>query len=163
MSAASQVTNSGQALWFIDNLAYVHVDGEQSCGAFAFCELLGRQGDMPPLHVHRHDDETFYVLDGELTVYVGQQQLGLSTGQAAFAPRGVPHAYRVTSESARWLVINSPAGFECFLLAVGEPAPSEQLPPPGRPFDPAALAQTAAEHGIEILGPPGTLPGDPRR
>ena len=74
------------------------------------------------------------------------------------APRGVPHAYRVESEQARWLVINNPAGFEQLVRAASEPAPRAELPPPGQPLDPAPLAQTAAEYGIEILGPPGTLP-----
>jgi mannose-6-phosphate isomerase-like protein (cupin superfamily) len=157
MSTAAS-TSAVEALWFIDNLAYVRVDGAQSAGAFALCELLGPHGDMPPLHVHRHDDETFYVIDGQLTLYVGEHQLALSAGQAAVAPRGVPHVYRVESETARWLVINSPAGFERFLRAAAEPAGGEQLPPAGRRPDPAGLAQIAAEHGIEILGPPGTLP-----
>jgi hypothetical protein len=113
---------------------------------------------MPPLHVHHRDDETFYVLEGELTLFVGDRQIAVSEGHATLAPRSVPHAYRVESEQAGWLVINNPAGFEEFLRAASDPAPSAQLPPPGRPFDPGALAQTAAEYGIEILAPPGTLP-----
>lgn len=163
MSATAHATNRTEALWFIDNLAYVHLDGGQTNEAFAFVELLGRQGDMPPLHVHSRDDETFHVLDGELKLHIGEQEIRLTAGQTALAPRGVPHVYRVESETARWLVINSPAGFERFLRAAGEPAPSEQLPPPGRPLDPATLAQTASEHGIEIIGPPGTLPGAEQR
>ena len=150
---------AAQPLWFIDNLAYVHIDGERTSEAYSLAELSGRRGDMPPLHVHRRDDETFYVVAGEITLFVGDQQITVSEGQAALAARGVPHAYRVESEQARWLVINSPAGFEQFLRAASEPAPSAELPPPGRPFDPGALAQTAAEYGIEILGPPGMLPG----
>jgi hypothetical protein len=81
-------------------------------------------------------------------------------GQAVFAPRGVPHAYRIESEQARWLVINNPAGFERFLRAASEPAPADELPPPGRSVDPDAVVKLATEHGIEVLGPPGTLPED---
>lgn len=163
MSATAHTANRTEPLWFIDNLAYVHLDSTQTREAFALVELLGRRGDMPPLHVHSRDDETFYVLDGELKLHLGDQEIRLTAGQAALAPRGVPHAYRVESETARWLTINSPAGFERFLRAAGTPAPSEQLPPPGRPLDPAALARSAAEQGIEIIGPPGTLPGTERR
>ena len=65
------------------------------------------------------------------------------------APRGVPHAYRVGDTPARALVLSSPGGFEAFVRAVAS------LPE----VDPGALAVTATEHGIEILGPPGTLPG----
>jgi hypothetical protein len=88
---------------------------------------------------------------------------GDGMGQAAFIPRGVPHAFRIESEQARWLVINNPAGFERFLRAAGEPAPADELPPPGRAADPGAVAQVAAEYGIEVLGAPGTLPGDTPR
>ena len=55
-----------QPLWFIDNLVHVHVDGDTSGGALALIDERGRRGNMPPLHVHRRDDETFYVLEGEL-------------------------------------------------------------------------------------------------
>jgi Cupin domain len=113
---------------------------------------------MPPLHVHHRDIETFYVMDGELSLFVAGEQLRLGPGRAALAPRGVPHSYRVESEEARWLVITTPAGFESFVREVAEPAPGEQLPPAGRPHDPAVLAQAAAKVGIEILGPPGVLP-----
>jgi uncharacterized RmlC-like cupin family protein len=113
---------------------------------------------MPPLHVHNRDDETFYVLEGELSLFVGAERVSVGSGQAAFAPRGLPHSYRVESEEARWLVIATPAGFESFVREVSEPAPAEQLPPADRVQDPAALAEAAAKVGIDILGPPGALP-----
>jgi len=163
MSATARTARRAEALCFMDNLAYMHLDGAKTSEAFDLVEFLGRHGDMPPLHVHHRDDETFYVLDGELTLHVGGQEIGLTAGQAALAPRGVPHVYRVESETARWLTINSPAGFERFLRAAAEPAPSEQLPPPGRPLDPAELAHAAAKQGIEIIGPPGTLPSTEHR
>jgi mannose-6-phosphate isomerase-like protein (cupin superfamily) len=59
-----------QPLWFIDNLVHIHVDGATSGGALALLDERGRRGNMPPLHVHRRDDETFYVLEGELTLFV---------------------------------------------------------------------------------------------
>lgn len=158
MSVATDVP-APQPLWFLDNLAYVHIDGEQVAGAYGLCEMVGRSGDMPPLHIHQRDDETFYVLEGELSLFVGEQRLSLTPGRAALAPRGVPHVYRVESEAARWLTVNSPAGFERFIRATGSAAESDGLPPAGPPPDPAALAQAAAEYGIELLGPPGTLPG----
>jgi mannose-6-phosphate isomerase-like protein (cupin superfamily) len=149
---------SVQPLWFIDTLAYIHVNGEQSGGAYSLSETWGARGNMPPLHVHRRNDETFYVLEGDVRLFVGDRELMLAPGQAALAPRGVPHSYRVESDRARWIVINSPAGFEQFLRAASEPAPRAELPPAGRHSDPAALAKAAAEQGIEILGPPGMLP-----
>jgi quercetin dioxygenase-like cupin family protein len=157
MATALQLERT-QPLWFIDNLVHVHIDGDTSGGAFALLEMCGPRGDMPPLHVHERDDETFYVIDGELSLFVGAQQLILGAGQAALAPRAVPHAYRVESEEARWLLITTPAGLDSFVREVAEPAPADELPPAGRPQDPAVLAQAAAKVGIEILGPPGALP-----
>jgi quercetin dioxygenase-like cupin family protein len=156
MSAVAHTTRA-EPLWFLGGLVYVHIDGRRTGGAFTLSERRARRGDMPPLHVHHRDDETFHLLDGELTLHVGEQTIALTAGQTALAPRRVPHTYRVESETARWLLINSPAGFERFLRAAGERADGEQLPPEGRPFDPAALAELAAEQGIEILGPPGAL------
>jgi mannose-6-phosphate isomerase-like protein (cupin superfamily) len=145
-------------LWFIDHLVHIRVDGDSSGGTLALIDERGRRGDMPPLHVHRRDDETFYVLEGELRLFVAAEQIEVGPGKAAFAPRDVPHTYRVESEEARWLVITAPAGFEDFVREVAEPAPAEELPPHGREVDPAVLGQAAAKVGIEILGPPGTLP-----
>ena len=147
-----------QPLWFIDHLVHIQVDGDDSGGSLTLMDERGRRGDMPPLHVHRRDDETFSVLEGELRLFVAGEQIVVGPGQAAFAPRDVPHTYRVESEEARWLVITSPAGFDSFVREVSEPAPAHELPPHGRQTDPAVLAQAAAKVGIEILGPPGTLP-----
>ena len=147
-----------QPLWFIDDLVHIHVDADASDGALALIDQRGRRGDMPPLHVHHREDETFYVIDGELSLFVGGKQVIVGPGQGVLAPREVPHCYRVESEEARWLVITTPAGFESFVREVAEPAPAERFPPAGRPLDPAVLAAAAAKVGIEILGPPGTLP-----
>jgi quercetin dioxygenase-like cupin family protein len=85
-----------QPLWFIDNLVHVHIDGDTSGGSFALLEMRGPRGDMPPLHVHDRDDETFYVIAGELSLFVDGEHLVLAPGQAALAPRGVPHCYRAS-------------------------------------------------------------------
>ena len=147
-----------QPLWFIDHLVHIRVDGEASGGALSLIDERGRRGDMPPLHVHRRDDETFHVLEGELSLFVAGEEIVLGPGEAAFAPRDLPHTYRVESDEARWLVITAPAGFDAFVREVSEPAPGEELPPHGRAVDPALLGEAAERAGIEILGPPGTLP-----
>src|SRR3954468_136777 len=147
-----------QPLWFMNNLAYVHIDGAASGGTFTLVELHGGRGDMAPLHVHHRDDETFYVIDGELSLFFGGKRVAVGPGQAELAPREVAHTYRVESEQARWLVVASPAGFDSFVRAVAEAAPTRELPPPGREHDRAVLAAKAAAVGIEILGPPGALP-----
>ena len=147
-------------LWFIDGLAHVRVSGEETDGRYSVLEILVPEGDMPPLHVHHEEDEVFHILDGEVTLFLPGVEVPLATGETFRAPQGVPHTYRVDSPSARWLVFCAPARFDAFVRAVSEPAPSEELPPRGRPFDPERFAAAAAEQGIELLGPPGALPED---
>jgi mannose-6-phosphate isomerase-like protein (cupin superfamily) len=151
-------TTTTEAIWFIDTLARVLVDGDASGGAIAVVESHARGGNMPPLHVHRREDEVFYVLEGRLSVHLPEGSVELGPGEAAFAPRDVPHAYRVESETASWLAIATPAGFDAFVREVGEPATEEVLPPEGREHDPARIGEISARYGIELLGPPGTLP-----
>ena len=124
---------------------------------------MGARGDMPPLHIHHREEETFYVVEGQLTLFVADEEIVLTAGQAVVAPRGVMHVYRVDSEQARWLAMASPAGFGQFVLAASEPAPVAEMPPAGRPVDPARIAEIGAEYGIEIIAPPGTLPSEVER
>jgi quercetin dioxygenase-like cupin family protein len=142
-------------LWFMRNRVHIHISGLETEGAFALLEATGPAGDHTPLHVHHLDDEGFYVLDGQLTLWAGDDRHVLRPGDSVLAPRGVPHSLRVDSE-ARWLLTSTPAGFEAFVRSVGTPTPPVSLPAPDE------LARIAAQHGIEILGPPGMLPTELR-
>jgi quercetin dioxygenase-like cupin family protein len=151
-------TSVGEPRWFFVDLVRVLVGPEQSGGALAVVEMTGRRDEMPPLHVHRREDEAFVVLEGEMTVFTPDGAQSVRAGEAAFAPKDVPHAYRVDSERARWLALSVPGGFASFVLAASDPADEDDLPPPDRPLDMARLVAAAEAHGIEILAPPGTLP-----
>jgi len=143
------------AIWFLGALSQVRLSGEQTGGAFSVTENLVRRGNGSPVHVHDRDDETFFVLDGELRVVAGEEEHTAGPGTVAVLPRRLGHAYVVTSATARFLSLHTPAGFEQFTAEVGQPAPALTLPPePAEPPDLAALAQAAARHGITILAPP---------
>jgi quercetin dioxygenase-like cupin family protein len=143
------------AIWFLGALAQVRVSGEQTGGAFALADHLAQRGNASPVHVHDRDDETFFVLDGELRVFVGEEEHTAGPGTVAVLPRRLRHAYVVTSATARFLTLHTAAGFERFAAEVGEPARAFTLPPPpAGPPDFAALAQAAARHHIAILAPP---------
>jgi quercetin dioxygenase-like cupin family protein len=134
---------------FLSNRVRILADGASTSGAFGLVETLSAPpGSMPPLHVHDHTDEGFYVLEGELTLYTPGDRLTLRAGDYVLAPHGVPHTYRVGEHAARWLTMSLPAGHEAFVAAVS----ALTAPAPER------LARIAADHGIEILGPPRTLP-----
>lgn len=152
------IATTTEKRWFIQNLATVHVGGAATDGAYGLVELVAAEGDMPPLHVHRRESEAFYVLEGRMTVYAGAERWELAEGDCLLAPKDVPHTYRVESERARWLALAAPAGFEQFVVDASEPAEADELPPSDRAVDPDRLGRLAAEHGIELLGPPGMLP-----
>jgi quercetin dioxygenase-like cupin family protein len=158
--AATTTDQTAQPLWFLHNLAIIHVRSDQTNGSYAVVEMTGAPRDTPPLHLHVDDDEGFYVLDGALGLHVqGQPVVHLGPGQFAIAPRGIPHVYVVESEiPSRWLAISS-GGFVRFVEEVSVPAGKRTLPVQPHLPPPDELAVTAARHGIEILGPPGTMPG----
>jgi len=107
--------------------------------------------------VHHRESEWFYVLDGELTVWVGGQVVRAPAGSFVFGPQGTPHTFTVSSAGgARFLLVTEPAGFEGFMRSCAEPAQSLTLPPrPSVPPDPGRMTAIAAEYGLDILGPPG--------
>jgi len=146
----------GEALWFLGQLVTIKSSSGSTAGRVAVAETLGPRGSGSPLHVHRNEDEWFYILEGELTLWVGGSVITAQAGSFVYGPRDVPHTFMISSEQARFLLVVEPAGFEEFVRAVGEPAQQRTLPPAAtEPPDPARLAALAAEYGIEILGPPG--------
>ena len=147
---------AGEAIWFLGILATIKASAETTGGRVAVIEHLAPQGSGSPLHVHRNEDEWFYVIDGELTFWVGGQVVTAGAGAFVFGPRDIPHTFAVTSPQARFLLVTEPAGFEGFMRALSEPAQTLTLPPADvQPPAPDVMMATAAEYGIEILGPPG--------
>jgi quercetin dioxygenase-like cupin family protein len=146
----------GEALWFLGQLVTIKSSTESTAGRVGVTETLAPRGTGSPLHVHHNEDEWFYVIEGELTFWVGGQVIPAPAGSFVYGPREVPHTFIVSSEQARFLLVVEPAGFEGFVRALGQPAQELVIPSPAtEPPDVAAMAALAAEYGIEILGPPG--------
>ena len=146
--------DEGRAVWFLGNLVTLKTTGAQTSGQLCVAEFVNPAGFAPPLHRHLVEDEMFYVLEGSATFLSGEAHLSAGPGDFVFLPKGVPHTFTVADDHPlRCLQITTPAGFEDFAAAVGQPATQRRLPDPG-PLDPAALGHAAALHHIEILGPP---------
>lgn len=148
---------AGEATWFMGQLATLKMGSDATNGRAAMLEFVTPAGGGPPFHVHRDQDESFYVLEGEITFYVGDAVIEAKQGSFAFGPRNVPHTFVVGPNGpARYLLLTEPGGFDRFVAEVGEPAGALTLPPPPTgPPDIAAISAIAAAYGIEILGPPG--------
>jgi quercetin dioxygenase-like cupin family protein len=154
--------DEGEAFWLLGMLQTVKVGRADAGGQFGMLEIVVPPGLGSPWHVHPEEDEWFYVLEGNLTFYVGDTRFDLTAGGFAFGPKGVPHTFIGGGPSpARALVGFAPMQFEGFMREVGQPAPARVLPPPhdGPPPDVARLSPIAKRNGFIILGPPGPPPG----
>jgi mannose-6-phosphate isomerase-like protein (cupin superfamily) len=139
--------------WFFTNLAQVKLTREASRGQLAIVELSGPTGDMPPLHLHRTDDEAWFVLEGELSFFVGRNEpVRVTAGGLAFGPKGVAHTYRVeSSQPARWLAVCTPGDFAAFVLAASRPAERPGLPPPPEPPSDDEVAEVLPDQRRLVL------------
>ena len=146
----------GDARWFIGALGTIKAAAETTDGRVAVLEFLWPQGGGSPLHVYRNEDEWFYVIEGELTIWVGGAVVVAPAGSFVYGPRDIPHTFVVTSTEARFLMVTEPAPFADFVRTLSEPAQALTLPPASVELpDPDRMTAVAAEYGIEILGPPG--------
>jgi quercetin dioxygenase-like cupin family protein len=130
---------------FLGHSYHVRVSGQDTAGTFAVMDTEALRGHASPMHLHRHDSEIFLVLEGTLRVVVDGQEHEAGAGSAAVLPAGRPHAFVVTSKAARYLTMHHGPTFEQFAAAAGGE---------GDVPDPSRLAEIAAEHGIDIIGPP---------
>jgi quercetin dioxygenase-like cupin family protein len=144
-------------VWWKSGRVTVKAGGAETGHAFSQIETDDPRGSGPPLHLHHNEDETFYVLEGEITVRVGDERIDLTAGDYLFAPRGIAHAYVVRSERARMLVTASPGGVEQFFVSQGIPVTGSEPPTDAvvPPMD--EMVRLFAEYGCEILGPPLSL------
>jgi quercetin dioxygenase-like cupin family protein len=145
-------TLEGDAIWFNGALQNIKVPGAWSDDAFSLVEVASTEGRATGLHTDP-SHETFYVLEGELLFHVDGEKRQARAGETVAIRRGVPHAFLVTTPTARFLVLNTPGGHDRFFRAGGEPASSRDFadaPPPDHERTMAA----ARAHGVAFLGPP---------
>jgi quercetin dioxygenase-like cupin family protein len=153
--------DEGEALWFLGFLVTIKASADATAGQVAVIEHRAAQGMASPLHVHRREDEWFYVTEGELTFWVGGEVITAPAGSFVYGPRDVPHTFAISSPEACFLLVAEPAGFESFVRTLATPAETLTLPPaPSGPPDLGKIVAVAAEYGIEILGPPGIPPAE---
>jgi quercetin dioxygenase-like cupin family protein len=151
----------GQAIWFLRNRMIVKATADTTGGAFGLVESLIAPGFSPPMHVHHREDESFYILEGDVTVQCGEQRFRASAGAFVFLPRDVAHTFVVEGDRpARMLTLLTPGGGEGVFIEGGRRPEHDGLPPLTPP-DIAALKQVSARFGAEIVGPP-ILPQGPR-
>jgi quercetin dioxygenase-like cupin family protein len=144
----------GEALWGIDgSLMTIKATADQTRGMFTLVEEIGQRGEGTPLHVHGADDEAFYILDGTVVFHLGgKPPFEATKGAFVHIPGGTTHAFRIASETARYLIITTPQHL-AFYQAISEPAPERSLPPM-LSLDMEKVEAACAAYGVDILGPP---------
>lgn len=144
----------GKAMWGGDGaLTLFKASGDVTGERLAIIEDQAPRGDGTPLHAHAGDEESFYVLEGELAIAIGDDPpVPAPAGTFVHVPAGVPHAFRVVSAMARYLIITTPHHGR-FYEAMSTPATTREMPEPG-PMDMEKIEAACEAYGVEILGPP---------
>ena len=126
--------DTAPAYWMLDLLWLVLADGRETGGAYSVMEQMMPQGSGPPVpHIHPID-EWFYVIEGELTLKLGEQTIAGRAGNFVWIPRGTVHLFTVMSQLRRALNGYTPAGFEQVLIGLADPTERREFPPPmGKP------------------------------
>jgi quercetin dioxygenase-like cupin family protein len=141
------------SFWYLNQLMSVLAEGEDTGGQLTVAEILFPPDSGPPLHVHEREDEAFYVLEGGLSVRMGDEEFEAAAGSFVFQPRGIPHTFRSSGDGARVLLLVVPSGFEDYFRTLSRPAEAMTLPPP-RPPSAEQMVQieaAAADHGCRFV------------
>jgi mannose-6-phosphate isomerase-like protein (cupin superfamily) len=149
-TATQSPTALGQPRWFFGMLAEVKASAADTGGQYTLVEMTAPPGLEAPLHVHHTEDEGFYVLEGRVTVVVGDDTVELAAGEHAFGPRDIPHRFTVGPDGARMVWVLTPGGFEDLVEAASMPAETPTVPPPSV-APPENVAEIVAQHGNEVL------------
>jgi len=151
------IENSGELLWFNDTLVAIRLSTSAGADGISVIEHLMPYGSSPPLHVHRHEDEVFHILEGTMRFHVAGRDIVGRAGQTVLAPKGVAHSYRVESTAgARCLTVTTCGDFEKMVREVSRVATAAEMPPQEAPTPEviAALTDACARNGIDIVGAP---------
>ena len=142
----------GELRWMGGTSTYFLATGEQTGGAFCLVDERAVRGESVPLHRHRDDMESFYVLEGEITLFIGEQPgVRASAGSFAHLPGGAVHGFRVESDEARYLILTTPRHGQ-FYRAITLASRPGGLPPLDS-VQGAQIKQASNDYGVEFVGP----------
>ena len=144
-----------QSVWYSGWLMTFLATAGDTHGQYALIEAVARKGNVPPPHIHHREEETFYVLEGEMTVSVGDRTIKATPGTTVIVPRGVVHSFTIESQQLRVLILLTPAGMEGWFKEFSVPAPAMTLPPaPEVPYSEIQkMLEVGPQYGIEFVLP----------
>ena len=120
------------AYWMLDILWVVKAYAADTNNTFSMIEQTMPYGSGPPPHYHQDMDEMFYILEGELTLWLDGKILKMGKGAYARVPKGMTHYFKITStEPCKALNMYTPGGFEEGVIRNATKAEALTLPPKG--------------------------------
>jgi mannose-6-phosphate isomerase-like protein (cupin superfamily) len=157
-NAIIQPAQQGRALWHLGALMTFKALTSETDGKFWALEGFADKHMAVPLHVHTHEDEMWFVLEGEIAFTLGDETRIGRPGTFVYIPRGVAHTFQIKSETARWFGVGIDGTLDQWFFETGEPAQARTLPPPSAaPPDERAISAIVASlkaYGTDTLGPP---------
>lgn len=127
----------------------IKVSAKDTNSTLSVFEYNGHEKGGPPMHIHPHQDEIFYILDGKYLFEVGGEKHNLTVGETIFLPRNVPHTFAQLTDSGRMLFFLQPAGqMENYFRAIGK-LTAKASPEQG--------AKIFTDHDMQVVGPPLTI------
>ena len=146
-------SRTGRSYWGPGDVYTFLVTGEESEGAYFAMEAIVPPGGGPPPHIHTKEDETFYILEGECEIRLGDETVTAGPGDFVNVPRGQVHSfYNATSAVVRMILTFTPSGIEKFFEETLEPASDPtQAPPDDIDGISARYAAAAPRYGLEFL------------
>lgn len=126
---------------------------KETGGAHAIFEMTVKPGSGTPPHIHNAEDEMFYVLEGELSLWCEDKKIIANPGSFVAVPKGTVHRWANESKRpASSLVFLVPGGFEQFLMRIGTPVvdDKQKISPPSEK-DIAYAMSIAGDYKMEIV------------
>ncbi len=141
----------GRTIGIVGDIYRFLATGAETGGRYSIFEATVLPGGGPPPHIHRLEDETFYVLEGEITFQIADKRHVAGPGTFVHMPIGNQHAFRnETDQRARMLISFAPAGLENMFFEVGKDLKDGGLPDEPSPEELGKLLETASRYGIEF-------------
>ena len=138
------------SIWYNGHRFSFLLDADQTSGAFVLVQCYFRKGGEPPAHFHLLEDETFYLLEGEINFHIGDKRFLAKAGDTVYAPKETPHQFALVTETAKALMLITPGGFETFFKKFSVPAQSLELPPIQEGKPPAQFMEKMINRSTEL-------------
>ena len=103
--------------------------GEDTDNAYALIHCYFRKDFFPPTHLHKYEDESFYILEGAINFQAGEKKITARAGELVVLPKNVPHSFNLVTDTAKALLLITPAGIETIFKEFSRPAVTLDLPP----------------------------------